>query len=128
MRDFQAKRKIKRVLYSWITVSTLVVLNVLLLKSNIELFGKERYTAKNSAEAKKVYIDTVVRKEALAADVARLGTHEGVDLELRRKFQVVKPGEETVIIVTNSTTSTSTPLEQKPSFWQTVVGFFGARD
>jgi len=125
MRDFQAKRNFKRILHSWPVIVVLVLLNLLLFKSNVQLYGKERYTANNEALAKKEYDDVVAREKTLSADIARLSSSEGVDLELRRKFQVVKPGEEAVVIVTKVSTSTKPELEEKATFWQNVTGFFG---
>ncbi|MFA6006301.1 MAG: hypothetical protein WC764_01070 [Candidatus Paceibacterota bacterium] len=125
MRDFQAKRQIKRILYSKVTIGALVVLNLLILKSDIQLYGKERYTASNEAQARQEYNDILAREKSLSADVARLSTSEGVDLELRRKFSVVKPGEEAVVIVKTAATATPEKLEQKSSFWQNVTSFFG---
>ena len=125
MKDFQAKRKVKRAIFSWPVVVLLVGVNLLLLKSNVQLYGKERYTADNEAQAQKEYRDVVSRQNSLTADVARLSTSEGVDLELRRKYQVVKPGEETVVIVTSAVATTSEKLEEKPGMWENPLHWLG---
>lgn len=104
-------------------VILLIVLNLLLFRSNIQLYGKESYTAKNEALAKKEYDDVVAREKALSSDITRLSSSEGIDLELRRKFQVVKPGEEAVVIVATPATSTKPELEEKPGFWQNIKSF-----
>ena len=125
MRDFQAKRKLKRVLFAWPAIVVLVLLNLLLVRANLELYGKERYAAKNEAQAEKEYNDVAGRENSLTADVSRLSSPEGVDLELRRKFQVVQPGEETVVIVASSSTTPEPKLEQKPGMWENLMHWFG---
>ena len=125
MRDFQAKRKFKKVLHSWWVITALVLLNILLLKANFQLYGKERYSANNNDLSQKEYSDATLREKTLSVDIARLSTAEGVDLELRRKFRVAKPGEETVVIIPTVATGTKQELEKKPNFWQNVARFFG---
>lgn len=126
MKDFQAKRKKKRLLYSWWTVAVLALLNIFIVKANWQLYGKERYTHKNMIEAKKEAEDLEKRELELQASVSNLRSAEGIDLELRRKFQVVKPGESVVVIVPpGAATSAPDTLEEKPSLWQNFVGFFG---
>ena len=101
----------------------LVLLNLWILKSDVDLYQKERYTGRNAVLAEKEYTDLIVRKAELSANVARLSTPEGVDLELRRKFQVAKPGEVTLIIVPTIATATP-PLPEKPTLWQNVMHWF----
>ena len=124
MRDFQARRRIKRITFSWFTLSVLLIVNIFLVRANYLLYEKERYTLANETQAQKEYDDAVSRQKSLNAEVARLNTSEGIDLELRRKFQVVKPGEETVVIVSSAAT-TSELLPEKTSLWQNVTHWFG---
>jgi len=127
VKDFQAKRNVKRLIYSWWTIAILVIINSLLIRSNLSLWSKVRYTAKNEARAEKEYNDVLARHMVLTADIQRLNSPEGVDLELRRKYQMVKPGEQTVVIVGEIASSSNSryELEEKTGIWENLLRWLG---
>jgi len=59
------------------------------------------------------------RQQALNSDVEKLKTPEGVEEEVRKKFSVVKDGEQMVVLLDDKTAS-SAPPQPKPGFWKRV--------
>lgn len=126
MKDFQAKRKFKAILFSWPVCLFFLVVNVILGRAVYELYKKERYTEKTMLQAETAYEQLQKRKHDLGREITRLSSPDGLDLELRRKFQVVKHGEEILVIVPTATTSVVAPtLPKSKSLWHTIQDFFG---
>ena len=85
------------------------------------------YNKKESAEKALTRMDQDVkeledRKSYLETSIARLGTSEGIKLEIKRKLNVSEPGERVAIIVDDSVSSTTETSE--PSFWQKIKNLF----
>ena len=63
------------------------------------------------------------REVFLNSEINRLSTDEGVEEEIRSKYSVAKPGEELIVIVgTTSTTSATTTKGE--SLWNKFLGLF----
>ena len=99
MKDFQRKRKIRKVLYSPGVILGLFLLLVLVSKATWGLYDKERESRKNLDRVEADLLALTVREEQLTKDIARLRTPEGIESEIREQFQVAKPGESMVILV-----------------------------
>jgi len=124
MVDFQQKKKIRKVIYSRVTIFVLFVAVIFLTRSVYDIFTKERISAENLAMTQKDYSALEARQTTLKSDISRLNTQGGVEEEIRSKFSVAKPGE-TVVMIVDSTSSSSTDSQgNKKSFWQRFVDFF----
>ena len=125
MREFQQKRKVRQILYSnWVLV-TLLVITVIVVRASWNVYMKEvtsaRYVANAQDSLDKVTADEAQLKNAVDA----LNTQEGLEAEIRRKFMVVKPGEQIAVIIDKSPTATSSsqPAPAK-TWWDKVSGLF----
>ena len=99
MRDFERKRKIRRVLYSPGVLLLVFALLVLVGKATWNLYAKERESRRNLDRVEAELLGLQLREEHLRADIARLKTPEGIEEEIREQFQVAKPGERMVVLV-----------------------------
>lgn len=99
MRDFERKRKIRKALYSPGVLLLLLVLLALAGKATWGLYAKERESRKNLNRVEDELHGLELREERLQADIARLKTPEGIEMEIREQFQVAKPGEKMVVLV-----------------------------
>ena len=81
-------------------------------------YNKYALTEKNLADARLEYETVAGRKGTLEREIERLKTPLGVEEQIRRNFQVAKPGE-SLVVVTDATTTqqvaTTTPRER---WWQ----------
>ena len=119
MLDFQQKRKVRRLIYHRVTLILLAILVLFAIHSTWVVYQKKR----TSQEMKDVSLRNVeelrLRDEELKWRIERLQTPPGIEEEIRSKFTVAKGGESMVIVVDNQSQSTST-ASQKTSFWQKV--------
>jgi cell division protein FtsB len=114
MIEFQKKKKIRKVLYSPITLLILAIVFVVILRSLWGVYTKEKLSYENLIREKTELEKLYSREKALASSLEYLNTDIGVENEIRSKFRAVKDGEKVVVIVDNdisSTTEISTTTE-----------------
>jgi len=99
MRDFQRKRKIRRLLYSRSALAIAFILLILIGKATWGLYVKERESRENLDRVEAELSALTERERRLKEDIARLQTPEGLETEIREQFQVAKPGEQMVVLV-----------------------------
>lgn len=124
MVDFQQKKKIRKVIYSRITILVLFIVIIFLFKAVYDIFEKERISANDVAAVERDYKSLESRQNMLKSEIDKLNTKEGIEEEIRGKFSVAKPGE-TVVVIVDSTSSTSTSaVNSSRSLWQRFVDLF----
>ena len=121
MTDFQQKRQFNKVIHSKVFFVILFILVFFLGRATYNIYQKSRLSSANYIEVKSDYDSLKARKEMLESEINRLKTDNGIEEEIRSKFNVAKPGE-TVVTVINSATDTLTDNDtSNKSFW---VSFF----
>lgn len=99
MFDFHEKRKIRSILYSKVTVLFLVLLTGLLSFSVYNRFTVAE-DMKVKLEAKRAELEELqTRATLLESKVEYLENERGLEEELRSRFDVVKEGEQVIILV-----------------------------
>ena len=99
MREFQEKRKFKKIIYSgWLQIFLGVVLSALVF-STVKVYKKSQISAKRSGEIKEEMAKLEKRNAELAAEAARLESESGKEGEIRKRFDVAKPGEKILVII-----------------------------
>lgn len=99
MFDFNEKRKIRTLLYSKVSIGILLILTVILGVSVFERFqvSREMANKKNVVEEE---LEVLKQKAStLEVRVKNLQNERGVEAELRKRFDVVKEGEQMIIIL-----------------------------
>ncbi len=123
MSEFQARHKIKRLVYSKVMVFLLLVMIFFVGKGVLDVWGKERESAQNAAEAAKALKNIQDRETFLSSEINRLSTSQGVEEEIRSKYSVAKPGEELIVIV-GTTSTTTTTATKGGGFWDHFMSLF----
>ena len=123
MMEFQEKRKIKRFLYSKVTVAILVILILFVLTEVWDVYKKQSITRDNLAKTAAIFEGLKDREKMLSSEIERLKTEGGTEAEIREKYGLVKPGEEVLVIVGDDT-ATDTVTSSPVSFWQKVFNWF----
>jgi len=99
MREFQEKRKFKKLIYSgWLQIFLGIVLLALIFPT-VKVYKKSRISAGKAEEIKEEMAKLEKRNAELAAEAARLESESGEDGEIRKRFDVAKPGEKIIVIV-----------------------------
>ena len=122
--DFKRKRLVRNLIFSYLTIAVLGVLIVLLAMSVFERFTVEREMAVRRAEAEAELKALKLRAAALESQVEYLEDERGMEAEIRNRFDVVKEGEQVVIILDDGSEEAeerpdTVPVEDRPwyKFW-----------
>jgi cell division protein FtsB len=126
MLEFQEKRKIKRLIYSKLTLVVLIIIIALLLNAVWGVYQKQSLAKDNLNKTAAVFEGLQAREKMLSSEIESLKTEVGVEAEIREKYGLVKPGEEVIVVVDKETDSgSSTPASTDSSgFWQDVLNLF----
>jgi cell division protein FtsB len=117
MRELQERQKIKKRLYSKPVLLILVAVTLLIMRGTYVVMKKERESARVVAVLQAKADELALRQTELKTSITRLETDEGIEGEIKERFNVSRPGEYVVVIVDAkdkaSTTATTTTLWYK---------------
>ena len=122
MLEFQEKRKLRRFLYSRLTLVVLVVIIGLVLKAVWGVYEKQKTTADNLNKIAGSFADLQARQKMLSAEVEKLNTTAGLETEIRDKFGLVKPGEQVITVVDNG--GDTNAAASSTGFWQKILNWW----
>ncbi|MFH1454891.1 MAG: septum formation initiator family protein [bacterium] len=126
MIDFQQKRQFKKIIYSKITLLILLITIIIVGRGTYNIYEKSRLSVNNFAAVESDYKSLKARKDMLESEINRLKTDNGIEEEIRSKFNVAKPGETVVTIINSSNTPTNTENSTK-GFWSNFWSFFSTK-
>jgi cell division protein FtsB len=109
MFDFHEKRKIRRVLYSKIFIGGVFIVALILARSAYERYRVERDMAGRLLDREQELHELQERALLLESRVDHLRNERGIEEEIRERFDVVRDGEQVVVILEDESEST-TPL------------------
>jgi cell division protein FtsB len=115
MFDFQQKRKLRTAFESRITWGILLLCATLVLISAYDRFLIARDMAERRAVAEQDFKELEERKASLESEVEYLSHERGMEAEMRRQFDVVREGEQIVIILEDEATTTEPMPEAVPA-------------
>lgn len=122
--DLHERRKLKRYLFSHITLAVLLILVVMLGWSVWGIAKKERETREKREELANERDVLIRRGEELGEAISGLKTAQGVEAELRQRFEVGAPGEKMIVIVDPEISSGETFTPKEKGFWGWIKGWF----
>lgn len=99
MREFQEKKKIRKIIYSKWVFFLLAMIMVFLVFSIIKVYVGGRGASAKRNEINKNLEIAEKRKKELEAEISRLESASGAEEEIRKRFNVVRPGEKVLVIV-----------------------------
>ncbi len=124
MQPLQAKGSIKRRAYSLPVLVILVVITLILARGTWEVLSKERATALRREDLESRIATMEERNSELQDNLAFLSTEEGLEGEIRGKFDVSEEGEHVVVIVEPKPETPSGDDIRKPwyrRFWDAII-------
>ena len=114
MNEFKKEKKEYNFWHSPVSLAILFCILVVFVYNMVDLFKKERETAKKK-ELIQEQIDTLTKREKiLSEDIKKLETEEGVEDIIREKYQVTKEGEKMVVIVDENEQTQNKEEESSP--------------
>ncbi len=123
MKELQQKQKIKRRIYSVPALIILFIITVFTIRGTYLVVMKDRESSKYVNDLRAKMSSLLNRETQLKAEIARLGTSEGVDTLIKEKFSVSKPDEHVVVIVDEPSAQTSTSTPESNWFQKLWRGF-----
>lgn len=123
MIDFQQKKKINKIIHSRVFFFVFFIIIIFLGRSTYDIYQRQQLSATNYTGVKKNYDSIKERKEMLESEIERLKTDIGVEEEIRGKFNVAKPGE-TVVTIISGSSSVSTDSSKNNGFWNKIWDVF----
>ncbi len=128
MLEFKEKRKFKKVLYSKPAILLILVLLVFLVKPAWNAYTKYSESRENAQLAKARLEKLQERKNELTQKIENLGTERGLEEEIVDKFDVVRSGENVIVIVNKRETEEGVGEDDSggffSSFWRKVKDIF----
>ena len=115
MFDFHEKRKLRGYVYTRYTAAGILLLAGILSLSVFERFVVEREMAARAKETKAQLVELEQQAAALENKVEHLKDDRGVEEELRKRFDAIKPGEQVVVILDDGERGVAVePEEEEP--------------
>lgn len=126
MAEFEERKKFWRIFYSPLVFIILLVFFLLMARAMWRVYNHERVSERDRTRFEDELVAVNERQAVLKIQVEALGTQEGIENEIRAKFNVTKSGEGVAVIVNNAsvTNATASPAVDQ-SMWQKLLGTFG---
>ena len=121
MKEFQEKRRRRRLLYSKFSVVFMIFVVIVMARATWSVYQKEKESRANMLLANNSLAELQARHDLLGQQVSHLETSEGQDEAIREKYQVEKPGEQVVVIV-NATSGLHYQMKDKVFFKRFGMG------
>ena len=115
MREFQGRRKAKKMVYSKPVLLLLMVVIFLLGRAVWAMYERDQFTRSERAKIELTLKDLTDRKAMLADTLDALNTTEGQEQAMRDKFSVVSPDEYMVTVVNKE--KTPEPVATTTKHW-----------
>ena len=127
MKELQRKHKMRRSLYSMPTIIVLFVFTFFIVKGTMGVLEKEWESAKLANQLKGQAISLSAREQDLKDGISRLQTKEGLENEIRGKFNVTQEGEHVAVIVDDkkvTNVNNTSPTHWYQKLWATFKGLW----
>lgn len=128
MKEFQEKKRFRKIIFSKGMLFVLFLLILLLSFSLAKMYIKSRQAVVKNEEAKKDLAETEKRMTDLERDINRLQSESGIEEEIRKNLNMSKPGEEVLVIVDKKEENDKIEEESKKRFfekiWEWVINIF----
>lgn len=125
MREFQRKQKIRKRMYSKTALFFMCLLIFFISRGVYGIYQKEKASRLEVERVSKQKAEIEARLAFVSKSADLLSTQHGIETEIRNKFDVVKPGEEVIVVVDKEIPPA--PEEKKnflEKFWGGVTGVF----
>lgn len=121
MTPLQWKRLFFRVLI-WIFLIALVGFLVVVGSSTWRVYSKGQEAEAMHKTAAKNVDELYERKGNVEESLEKLNTPRGIEEEVRKRYELGKPGEEQIVLVTDPTKEAESG-EEKKSLWDVLFGW-----
>ncbi|MDE2188608.1 MAG: hypothetical protein KGJ35_02685 [Patescibacteria group bacterium] len=123
LSEFKNRRKLKRYIYSPLSVIVLSVIVIILGRATFGVYQKYELSEIRLSQANDQLMQVKHEEQNLSASIAELSTASGTEAALRTNFRIVKPGESLAVIIDTATSAPATTTPPR-GFWSSVGQWF----
>lgn len=127
MLDFKKKRTARKIIRSRIVMGILLLAVVFLGNATWNAHQGYKKAKEKEEHAARQLTELTKRKEGIEKDLNRLQTAQGVEAELRQRYNVGKEGEEVIVVVSEDEGQEEQKDDNRSfiaALWQAVVSVF----
>ncbi len=124
MREFQERRRFRKLLHSRYVIALLLILCVLLVRAVWGVYGKYEKSKIITDRTETEFLALKAREKSLNQKIVDLNTDLGKEVEIRERFGVVREGERLIVLVDDTSGNKDTFQTPRESWWDKLVGFF----
>ncbi|TSC62138.1 MAG: Uncharacterized protein G01um101448_579 [Parcubacteria group bacterium Gr01-1014_48] len=124
MLRFQEKKTFKRYLYSQVSLWILGIFILFVCNAVYGVYKKAQSANAFLAEAQKNLRAMQDQEKYFSAEIERLKSDQGIEEEIRSKFQVAKEGEKVVVIIDKKEDQNVTAMTPQKNFFQKILDIF----
>ena len=117
MRELENRQKFRRRLYSIPALAVLLLITVMLVRGAYSILLTERESARDARLLELEVASLSEREDELKAAIEKLQTPEGVEEEIKSKYNVARAGEMVAVIV-DGPENKATTTEEEGSWWR----------
>ncbi|MFC1775326.1 septum formation initiator family protein [Patescibacteria group bacterium] len=126
MKKFIPKHRWQNVVFSKAALAVLFIVILFAGNAAWNMYQKYKESKELRDRALAELQELERREQNLSEDIENLQTQRGMEEELRKRFGIVKGGEEVVIVIDNPNDEDGDKSDSsKKGFWANVSGFFG---
>ena len=130
MTEIEERKKVGsrkwQIFYSPLSLIVLLIAFVFIARAAWSVYNHQLASDRDRERVQNELAATEQRLATLQKQVAVLGTPQGVDEEIRSKFNVSKAGEGVAVIVGGAATTASTSVTfAEKNWWQKTLELFG---
>ena len=111
VKELRERQRMRRFLYSWLSLGILAIVTFFLVKGAFGIITIERESAARVRELESEAAALALREGELKDEIERLKTPEGVINAIKDKFSVTREGEYVAIIVDERLRASSSEKE-----------------
>ncbi|MEK7596622.1 MAG: hypothetical protein AAB450_00710 [Patescibacteria group bacterium] len=124
MREFQEKRRFRKLLHSRYVIAVLIILCALLARAVWGVYGKYEKSREIAERTKTELTALEARQKFLSREIADLDTDLGRESEIRERFGAIKEGERLIVLIDGDSGQKSAIQGADNGWWQKLVNFF----
>lgn len=99
MKEFQDKKRIRKIIFSRFSLAVLLIILIILSISTAKVYLKSRKASLKNDQTIAQIEELEKKKKELEDRIAKLRTGSGLEEEIREKFNVAKPEEKLLTII-----------------------------
>lgn len=125
MIPFQERKKVRRILYSKVSLVVLVVILFFVSKGAWGIYQKAKIARGERDMATRSLHDLESRTAELQTSLVNMKSERGTEEAIRQKYTVGRPGEEVVVVVDDEAKKgKNSGANEKKSIWHEILSFF----